>query len=272
MILDPAPAAALAQSDDQTNPSQPLCVLVAEDNELNVALLRELLRRRGHQAQFAGDGRIALDLALGGAFDLMLLDLHMPELDGFEVARAIREREQGTNRHLPIIALTARSSKRDRERCLSAGMDEFLSKPIETAALWATVDRLVSRRPPAAYAPRRSEPGLLDRRAILRACGDDGSVLEKLRDVFRRTLPSRVSLVRAALTNGDFERLREAAHSLVGTAGAFSTITADVASALEDAAIRQELESCAALVDRLASLCDALLDATATLSIDSLSR
>jgi hypothetical protein len=88
-------------------------------------------------------------------------------------------------------------------------MDEFLSKPIETAALWAAVDRLASRRPPAAYAPRRSEPGLLDRRAILRTCGGDGAVLEKLRDVFRRTLPPRIPLVRAALTKRDFERLRE---------------------------------------------------------------
>jgi PAS domain S-box-containing protein len=271
MNLDLAPATALPEPEDQANPPQPLRVLVAEDNELNVALLRELLRRRGHQAQFAGDGRAALDLALLGTFDLMLLDLHMPELDGFEVVRVVREREQGTDRHLPIIALTARSSARDRERCLGAGMDEFVSKPIETAALWATVDRLLLRWPPAAYAPRRSEPGLLDARAILRACGGEGSVLEKLRDVFRRTLPPQISVIRAALTRGDFERLREAAHNLGGTVGAFSTITADVASALEDGAIRQELESCAALVERLASLCDALLDATATLSIDSLS-
>jgi len=108
MNLDLAPAIASAHSEDQTNPSQPLRILVAEDNELNVALLQELLRRRGHQAQFAGDGRTALDLALLGTFDLMLLDLHMPELDGFEVVRAVREREERTDRHLPIIALTAR--------------------------------------------------------------------------------------------------------------------------------------------------------------------
>src|SRR5262249_8811763 len=99
-----------------------LRILVGEDNELNVALLQELLRRRGHDAQFARDGRAALDLAMQGTFDLLLLDLHMPELDGFEVVRAIRDGESGTDRHLRIIALTARSSARDRERCLAAGV------------------------------------------------------------------------------------------------------------------------------------------------------
>jgi two-component system, sensor histidine kinase and response regulator len=137
-----------------TSPEQPadppvpaLNILVAEDNELNIALLEELLPRRGHHAQFARDGRAALDLALAPeeACDLMLLDLHMPGLDGLQVARAIREHEQGTSRHLPIIALTARSSAHDRERCIAAGMDEFLSKPIEAAALWAAVERLCGR-------------------------------------------------------------------------------------------------------------------------------
>lgn len=121
-----------------------LRVLVGEDNELNVALLRELLRRRGHSARFADNGLTALELAVRGEYDLLLLDLHMPRLDGFSVVRAIRERERVTGRRLPIIALTARSSARDRERCLAAGMDAFLSKPIEAAVLWTAVDRLVA--------------------------------------------------------------------------------------------------------------------------------
>src|SRR5262249_35000585 len=188
-----------------------------------------------------------------------------------EVVQAIRDHERRTNQHLRIIALTARSSARDRERCLAAGMDEFLAKPIEAAALWTAMERLVAQWPVAAPSSSAIEPGLLDARAILGACGGQAAVLEKLRVVFQRPLPAQMSRVRAALTSGNLQELREAAHQLVGTVGAFSTITAGVASALEDAAIRDDRDSCAALVERLGSLCDALLEATATRSIDSLS-
>jgi HPt (histidine-containing phosphotransfer) domain-containing protein len=150
-------------------------------------------------------------------------------------------------------------------------MDEFLAKPIEAAALWAAMDRLLAAWPLAAPAPRTVEPGLLDTRAILRASGGQPAILEKLRLVFRRTLPVQMSRVRTALASGDLHELREAAHQLLGAVGTFSTVTAGIASTLEDAAIRDDRESCAALVERLASLCDALLAATATLSIDSLS-
>ncbi len=270
MNLDGVAPRAVARSGGRPQRGRALRVLVAEDNELNVALLRELLGRRGHEAHFAHDGRAALQLAVQGTFDLMLLDLYMPELDGFEVVRAIRDHERGTDQHLRILALTARSSARDRERCLAAGMDEFLTKPIEAAALWATMDRLLAVRAPAGPAPRSVEPGLLDGRAIRRACDDQASVLEALCTVFRRSLPAQMARVRDALAHGDLVRLREAAHQLSGTVGAFSTVTADVASTLEDAAEREEGESCAALVERLGRLCAALLDATATLAIDSL--
>jgi two-component system sensor histidine kinase/response regulator len=131
----------------ESDPPDALHILVAEDNDLNVAVLLELLHRRGHRAEVAGDGRIALELARreGATYDLMLLDLEMPELDGFEVVQAIRESEQGTGNHLPIIALTARSSQRDRERALAAGMDDFLSKPLQVDALWDAIDRATSR-------------------------------------------------------------------------------------------------------------------------------
>jgi two-component system sensor histidine kinase/response regulator len=248
--------------------SPALRVLVAEDNELNLALLQELSTRSGHHARFARDGRAALELALQGGCDLMLLDLHMPELDGFEVARRIREHEQGTDRHLPIIALTARSSAHDRELCLAAGADEFLSKPIEAAALWAAASRLMERR--AGQMPREVERGLLDARAILRAFDGQPSVLERLRVVFRQSLPDQMSRIREALRDGDFVCLREAAHQLLGTVGAFSTATAEVAATLEDAALSQEPASCAALVDRVGCMCDRLLVATATLSLAAL--
>src|SRR5439155_12427228 len=117
----------------------PLRVLVAEDNEFNTRHLEQLLTRRGHQVRVANNGREALALlgidgqgaGLGEGpspgYDLLLLDLHMPELDGFQVIRAIREREQSAGGHLPVVALTARARQEDRERCLAAGMDDYLA-------------------------------------------------------------------------------------------------------------------------------------------------
>ena len=119
----------------------PLHILVAEDNELSAQVLEQQLIRRGCRVRLAGDGREALALAEAGGFDLLLLDVHMPELDGFQVVRAIRERERTTAGHLPVIALTARSRKEDRERCLAAGMDDFLTKPVRPADLWAAIDQ-----------------------------------------------------------------------------------------------------------------------------------
>ena len=134
----------------------PLRILVAEDNEFNAQLLEQLLVRRGHRVRLATNGREALALAEEGGFDLLLLDVHMPELDGFQVVRAIRERERSAGGHLPVIALTARSRQEDREQCLAAGMDDFLTKPIGPAELFAAIERVLAGRP--ASQRRRPRP------------------------------------------------------------------------------------------------------------------
>src|SRR5438270_13159028 len=127
-------------------PSFPLHILVAEDNELSAQVLEQALVRQGHRVRLASNGREVLALAEQGGFDLLLLDVHMPELDGFQVVRAVRERELTAGGHLPIIALTARSRKEDRERCLAAGMDDFQTKPIRPADLLAAIDRVLKPR------------------------------------------------------------------------------------------------------------------------------
>jgi signal transduction histidine kinase len=121
-----------------------LRILVAEDNAFNVLLLRELLSRSGHELSFVTDGDAALELVSREQFDLLLLDLHLPKVDGFEIARTIREREAGTGERLPIVAVTARSSEQDRSRCRAEGMDGFLSKPIDSRSLDAAVARVAS--------------------------------------------------------------------------------------------------------------------------------
>ena len=248
----------------ETTRVEQLHILVAEDNELNVVLLQKLLDDRGHRVELAVDGRTAVELASGGAaYDLMFLDLHMPEMDGFEVVRAIREQERGTDKHLPIIALTARS--RARERALAAGMDDFLPKPIEVEALWAAIDR-VATVPVAKRRPSR----LLDPRLISRMCAGGPAMLERLCEVFRRSLPEQMTRTRSALDDGDVSRLGAAAHMLAGTLSAFSTVAGALASTLEDAAAREDLESCTELVGRLEGMCAELLDNTRGLTLEAL--
>jgi len=248
--------------------SRLLNVLVAEDNELNVALLRELLSQRNHRVDVADDGRAALELASKDdpAYDVMLLDLHMPELDGFEVVRAIRERERGSTKHLPIVALTARSSPRDRETSLAAGMDEFLSKPIDVEALWSALDRVTSREP-----SKRHRSPLLDARVILQTCGGRPAVLERLLEIFRRSVPEHLAAIRAALVQREFSQLRVSAHMLAATLSAFSRIAGALASTLEDAAFDENLERCTALVGQLESTSATLLDEVRDLTLESLS-
>src|SRR5262249_49146486 len=156
-------------------------------------------------------------------------------MDGFQVARAIRERERATGGRLPIVALTARSRKEDRERCLAAGMDDYLAKPIQAADLWAAIDRVVG---PAADPPG---PGLLHPRVLLAACGDDDDTLARIARAFRARLPDHVTVLRDALRDRDAPRLREAAHKLCGMVAAFSTVAGEVASELEDRAALGDL-------------------------------
>jgi PAS domain S-box-containing protein len=234
---------------------RPLRILVAEDNEFNTALLRTLLSKRGHHTQFAEDGSVALRLASEATFDVLLLDLHMPEMDGFEVVRQIRAHEQRTGAHLPVIALTARSSSRDRERCLAAGMDDFVTKPIDAAVLWTVLDRVTGLRSSNVRSSR-----LLDENAIVRACDNDNEIFGQLCEVFRRAVPEQMASVRQALLDRDLSELGEAARRLHGTLSAFSTTAGALALTVEDAAKRDDFESSAALVRQLDPVCAALLN------------
>jgi PAS domain S-box-containing protein len=268
MTPDARPTVALSTPESQSSPLPvaPLHILVAEDNEFNVILLKQLFGQRGHSAHIASNGRDAVALATGGTFDLLLLDIHMPEMDGFEVAKAIREQERGSGKHLPIVAFTARTGKTDRERCLSAGMDDFLSKPVQADALWDVIDRVVATRTPE----HQADPDLLDPRAILGVCGGEAAILERICRTFQTHVPSQMARVRSAMDDNDAPRLREATHLLRGTLSAFSTIAGAAASNLEDVAARGPIEECVPLVTRLESICSELVEQTRNLSIEKL--
>jgi CheY-like chemotaxis protein len=262
-----------------------LRILVAEDNEFNAQLLEQLLARRGHRVQLAPNGREALAMAETQAFDLMLLDVHMPELDGFQVVRAVREREQTAGGHLPIIALTARSRQADREQCLAAGMDDFLAKPIQAGDLWAAIDRAHRRDggsgvrdetnaavldPSLVRHPFSSTEGLLDPRVLLAACGGDPGILQKICRAFVARLPEHLAAVRQALQEGDAPRLRESAHKLSGMLAAFSTVAGGVASDLEDHAARGQLDEAPVLMERLETMTQELMHQVDGLSVEAL--
>jgi PAS domain S-box-containing protein len=276
------PAARPAGEREQTAASapvaRPLRVLVAEDNEFNAQLLEQLLGRRGHHVRLANNGRAALALAEAGGFDLLLLDMHMPELDGFQVAQAVRARERKGSR-LPIIALTARSRKEDRERCLAVGMDDFLAKPIQAADLWAAIERVVRIRSPGtgvrsqqsgADSSLTPDSGLLDGRVLLAACGGDAAILQKIGQAFRARLPDQRKAVQDALRDRDAPRLREAAHKLAGMVAAFSTVAGGVASELEDRAAQGQLEEAQPLAARLEAMTEELMRLVDGLSLKAL--
>lgn len=122
---------------------KPLSVLVAEDNPVNQRLIARLLEKRGHHVVLAANGVQALKAAANESFDVVLMDCQMPEMDGFEATARMREAEKSTRRHLPIIALTAHAMKGDRERCLVAGMDAYVSKPVKLDELFSAIESLV---------------------------------------------------------------------------------------------------------------------------------
>jgi HPt (histidine-containing phosphotransfer) domain-containing protein len=177
------------------------------------------------------------------------------------VAGAIRERERATGGHLPVIALTARSRKEDRERCLRAGMDDFLSKPVKAAELVAAISRAVPTGSRSGSAGANAE--LLDPAVLLAACGDDPDGLRGLCEDLQAYAPARLAELNDALRHGDAPRLREAAHKLCGLLSAFSTTAGTLAAELEDRAAAGRLDEAGPLAGRLETM---TLDLTAQVS------
>jgi two-component system, sensor histidine kinase and response regulator len=154
ILLDTIRAALSARSSRDTQPAAPpvtpkraarqLRVLVAEDNAVNRKLAEHLLQRRGHTPLIVTNGREAVDALLREEVDLVLMDLQMPEMDGFEATAAIRARERQTGDRMPIVALTAHAMEGDRQRCLDADMDGYISKPVKAVELFEVIDRVMA--------------------------------------------------------------------------------------------------------------------------------
>lgn len=140
-------AAAAAPAADSMQAERPLRILLAEDGKVNQCVAVGLLHRRGHQVTIAEDGRQAIAAWSAEPFDLILMDVQMPEMDGFEATAAIRQSERRIGGHIPIVAMTASAMKGDRERCLAAGMDGYVAKPIEPDQLYAEIEKFAFQKP-----------------------------------------------------------------------------------------------------------------------------
>jgi PAS domain S-box-containing protein len=217
---------------------RPLKVLVAEDNPVNQQFVLAVLNGLGHDVTVVGDGRAAVAAARAGHFDIALLDVHMPEMDGFEATAAIRAFERETGGHLPIAAVTANALPCDRAACLAAGMDGYLAKPIRMAELLDAIDRLTG--PPAAAPTRRGPaPPLADASFdpddLLARVEGNRDLLMKLVDIFRGEYPRLLANLRHSVETRDTRGVEETAHAIRGMVGNFGARSAsEAAAALEE--------------------------------------
>jgi signal transduction histidine kinase/CheY-like chemotaxis protein/HPt (histidine-containing phosphotransfer) domain-containing protein len=189
-----------------------LKVLVADDHPVNRTVVARLLGNLGSDVTVAANGREALDLHEKEWFDLLLLDIEMPEVDGLTVAREIRERERGTKRHLPIVALTAHARDEDRGRSFEAGVDGFVAKPF-------TETELVSALSSALRGSGRSAaktPAVFDREEALRRANGDEALLAELTELFLQETPETLKAIATALASEDVLALERFAHRLKG--------------------------------------------------------
>ena len=199
-------------------PDRRLRVLLAEDNAVNQRLAASLLERRGHKVTIAANGREALTAVTAQPFDVVLMDVQMPEMGGFEATAAIRALEaERAAPHLPIIAMTAHAMKGDRERCLAAGMDEYLTKPLDPRQLCALVEQMAG----GGSADSLHGELLTMPSEVLARVGGDRELLAEISRLFVDDAPRHLENIRQALDARDGEALRRAAHGLKGAAANF---------------------------------------------------
>lgn len=225
---------ASSELSDRPVSNQPLSILLAEDNDVNQRLALRLLEKQGHHVTVVSSGARAVAALERGAYDLVLMDVQMPEMDGLEATAVIRGRERGSGRHVPIVAMTACAMKGDRERCLDAGMDGYISKPIQVHELLEALSSVAARIPgplPAqqSLAPQPPQP-IIDRQAALRHVGGDQKLLAELVDVFLSSCPSLMADLAKAVASKDAAAVRRLAHMLKGSVGSFGAAAAHEAA------------------------------------------
>jgi signal transduction histidine kinase/CheY-like chemotaxis protein len=202
----------------------PRRILLVEDNPVNQKVAMELLGRRGHSIEVAHNGAEAVDAVAREDFDVVLMDVHMPVMDGLAATRIIREQERGSGSHVPIVALTAGATVEDRENSMAAGMDDFVTKPFRAEELFTVVEGVPVQdhehdEPELEEVPARSvgSQACLDWEGALRNLEGDEEFLQELAEMFLKQSPELLAAVEDAVSRGSADDLRHAAHALKGS-------------------------------------------------------
>jgi signal transduction histidine kinase/DNA-binding response OmpR family regulator/HPt (histidine-containing phosphotransfer) domain-containing protein len=224
-VLNQEPKEVITDSEEALLPNaapRKLRFLAAEDNLVNQRLIARLLESAGHSVTVVGDGLAAVNSSQQDSYDAILMDVQMPIMDGHEATRQIRRLEQVTGAHVPIIAMTAHAMKGDREKCLEAGMDDYIAKPLHKQELLQAIYEQTARKPlpigkPAEAVAPISLDGELDIEGALRQMGGDEELFCELCRLFLQESPALIDSVRTALAQGDSTAIYRAAHKLKGT-------------------------------------------------------
>ncbi len=239
----------------------PLRVLLVEDNLINQQVAVGLLARRGHQAIVAENGVHALAELERDSFDVILMDLQMPEMGGIEATRLIRAREATTGSRTRIVAMTAHAMSGDRERCLAAGMDGYISKPIEPDEFYATLEQPVPLKV-ADRIPADIPSASFDLAGFKKRLGDDLDLVRRVLDAVVEDCPPQLLALQAAVTNRDAAAIRAAAHALKGAAGNLSaTRLFEALKAMEQCGTDARLAEADAAWQRVSAEAELVLEA-----------
>jgi two-component system sensor histidine kinase/response regulator len=220
----------------QRDPAEGLDILLAEDNIVNQKLATRLLENRGHKVVVVGNGREALTALEHRSYDLVLMDVQMPELDGIAATRKLREKEKVTGTHQPVVAMTALAMKSDRERCLAAGMDGYLAKPIRAQELDEMLEaRMMQQSTLRRSSPQAAVPGpSVNANELLERLDGDRVFLAELTELFRADYPRQVRAIREAIEHNDAAGVKQASHALKGALSNLAASEArEIAAALE---------------------------------------
>jgi CheY-like chemotaxis protein/HPt (histidine-containing phosphotransfer) domain-containing protein len=219
-------------------------VLVAEDAPVNQKLILRMLEKMGHEATLAINGKAAVEAVKTGRFDLVLMDVQMPELDGFQAAKLIRRWEQNKGTRTPIVAMTAHALKGDREKCIAAGMDDYISKPINRDQFSALLQRHLPAGLCGEAEPRIPSPEkmpIIDRSVLLKATNNDETLVQELYSLFLRGLPETLDRMRKAVDDGDIQEIKKRTHCLKGTSASVGAAElCHEAKALEESAFTND--------------------------------
>ena len=202
-------------------PRRRLEILLAEDNVINQKLTTRILKNQGHAVRVVGDGAQAIAALEKNPFDLILMDVQLPGMSGLETTATIRKRERESGGHFPIIATTADAMQGDREKCLEAGMDAYIAKPIQATELFKTIARLLPDSAPA-EAELPALPDVLDESALLSQVGGDIKLLRQLITIFLADSHQTLAQIQKAIHRGNMETIKKTTHVFRGSVSIFA--------------------------------------------------